>query len=271
MKRNLLNLSGKIDSLTVELFETISDVAEFAKVPFFVVGATARDMILVYGYDIKTIRATHDIDFAVQVSDWSQYTKLIEGLLETGKFRSKREIQRLTYKETLDIDIIPFGAISDQDNSFSWPPDNEIKMSILGFEEAYQTSITVRMREEPILDIKFVSLPGLALLKIISWNDNNLRRDKDAKDLLLLMRTYLEAGNHERLFNEHMDLVEVEDFDYVRAGSRLLGRDIGYCQLFCVKFLSANFLKKGRFCGTFPMGFDRHLTSIFRQTKANRV
>jgi apolipoprotein D and lipocalin family protein len=44
-----------------------------------------------------------------------------------------------------------------------------------------------------------------------------------------------------------------------------------YCQLFCVKFLSANFLKKGRFCGTFPMGLDRHLTSIFRQTKANRV
>jgi predicted nucleotidyltransferase len=39
------------------------------------------------------------------------------------------------------------------------------------------------------------------------------------------MRTYLDAGNQDRLWNEEEDLVG-EDFDYVRAGSRLLGRDI---------------------------------------------
>ena len=39
------------------------------------------------------------------------------------------------------------------------------------------------------------------------------------------MRTYLDAGNQERLWNEEEDLVG-EDFNYVRAGSRLLGRDI---------------------------------------------
>jgi predicted nucleotidyltransferase len=40
------------------------------------------------------------------------------------------------------------------------------------------------------------------------------------------MRTYLDAGNVEHLNNEEADLVEKEDFDYVRAGARLLGRDI---------------------------------------------
>jgi predicted nucleotidyltransferase len=70
-----------------------------------------------------------------------------------------------------------------------------------------------------------LSVPGLALLKIISWNDNKLRSGKIAHDLLLLMRTYLDAGNQERLWNEEADLVG-EDFDYVPAGSRLLGRDI---------------------------------------------
>ena len=29
--------------------------------PFFVIGATARDIILKYGYGIETIRATNDI------------------------------------------------------------------------------------------------------------------------------------------------------------------------------------------------------------------
>ena len=66
----------------------------------------------------------------------------------------------------------------------------------------------------------------MALMKIISWNDRYSERDRDAKDLALLRRTYLDAGNVEHLNNEEADLVEKEDFDYVRAGARLLGRDI---------------------------------------------
>ena len=40
------------------------------------------------------------------------------------------------------------------------------------------------------------------------------------------MRTYLDAGNIKRLLDEELDLVEKEDFDYVSASARLLGRDI---------------------------------------------
>jgi len=121
--------------------------------------------------------------------------------------------------------VIPFGAIAEPDDCLSWPPEHDTTMSTLGFEKAYHNSIAVRMRADPVLDIQFVSLPGLALLKIISWSDNQLRSGKDAHDLLLLMRTYLDAGNQERLWNEEGDLIG-DDFDYVRAGSRLLGRDI---------------------------------------------
>jgi len=35
-----------------------------------------------------------------------------------------------------------------------------------------------------------------------------------------------DAGNRDRLFEDHMDLVEIQGFDYVRAGARLLGRDV---------------------------------------------
>lgn len=226
MNENLLDLSEKIDGFTVELFDTIADVAESLKIPFFVVGAMARDMILTQGYGIETGRATQDIDLGVQVSDWDGYERLREGLIATGKFRrDKKQAQRLIYKEILPIDVIPFGAIAEPDYRLSWPPEHDNTMSTLGFGVAYHTSISVRIRAKPALHIKFVSLPGLALLKIISWNDNHVRRGRDAHDLLLLMRTYLDAGNQERLFNEEIDLAG-EDFDYVRTGSRLLGRDI---------------------------------------------
>ncbi len=63
MNENLLDLSEKIDGFTVEILDTIADVAESLKVPFFVVGAMARDIILTQGYGIETGRATQDIDF----------------------------------------------------------------------------------------------------------------------------------------------------------------------------------------------------------------
>jgi hypothetical protein len=44
--------------------------------------------------------------------------------------------------------------------------------------------------------------------------------------LAYILEQYLDAGNNERFFEKHIDLVEVENFDYVRAGARLLGRDI---------------------------------------------
>ena len=227
MNEKLLDLSEKTNPFEVELFETIANVSKKLNVAFFVVGAAARDIILSRGYGIHTIRATEDIDLGVQVLDWSHFTKLRDGLIATGKFwPDMKQAQRLIYKDSFPIDVIPFGTIADPDNSLSWPPDHEIEMSTLGFEESYRTSIRIRFRAEPVLDVYFVSLSGLALLKLISWNDNYVRRSKDAKDILLLMRTYLDAGNQERLFNEEIDLVEREDFDYILASARLLGRDI---------------------------------------------
>lgn len=227
MKTKLLDLSGKIDNFIVQVFETIVNVAESLNIPFFVVGATARDIILQYGYDIQLKRATQDIDFGVQISDWDHYTKLREALISTGKFRpDKKQSQRLVYEQRFLIDIVPFGAIADHGGFISWPPDHETKMNTLGIEEAYLHSITVRLSSNPILEVQFASLTGLALMKIISWHDGYPGRNRDAKDLALLLRTYLEAGNTERLFNEEKDLVEIEDFDYEHAGAKLLGRDI---------------------------------------------
>ena len=41
---NLLDLSGKIDPLSLALYETLSEGAGTLKMPFFVVGVTAREL-----------------------------------------------------------------------------------------------------------------------------------------------------------------------------------------------------------------------------------
>jgi hypothetical protein len=58
--------------------------------------------------------------------------------------------------------------------------------------------------------------------------------------------------------------------NFVRALSKLKST-IGYCQLFCVKLISAILLINGKLPATFPMGFDLQLSSIFKQTNASRV
>ena len=226
MKGNLLDLSGKIDKVRLLAFEKVSKVADSLGVPFFIIGAAARDLILMNGHNIPTIRATLDIDFGVQVPSWDQYLKLKQGLVETGEFAETEDVQRMMFQSSLRIDLIPFGPIADNTSTIKWPPDQEIVMSILGFEESFRHSQTVRLSSNPKLDIKIVTLSGLAAMKIISWKDRYPERDRDAIDLALIIRNYTDAGNFERIFNEALDLVDSEDFDYVSVGARLLGRDI---------------------------------------------
>ena len=222
----LLDLSGKIDPSTVELYERLDRITATIGVPFFLVGATARDSIMEVGFSIHSARATNDVDIALRVSGWDEFNRLKHALLDSGEFADAREAQRLIYRNGLSVDFIPFGGTTDSDGRLSWPPSHDFVMSTVGFEEASQAAQLVRVRARPPLDIRVASPAGLAILKIIAWADRPLERERDAYDLAFIMENYLDAGNYERLIEEHPDLVKVEDFDYTKAGCRLLGRDI---------------------------------------------
>ena len=225
MTNIFLNLSGKIEKPVVDTLHILKRVADSLSISFFVVGASARDFILKHQYGIEPRRKTGDIDLGVEVASWEQFKTLFESLISTGQFSPTSERQRLRCGTVL-IDILPFGAITDEDKKISWPPEHEIIMSMVGFEEAYEHSITVRVSSDPDLDIKLASLPGLAIMKLISWKEKYPDRKRDAEDLLLIMNKYEEAGNSERLYEEDLPLLQEEDFDTTLAGARLLGRDM---------------------------------------------
>ncbi len=99
-------------------------------------------------------------------------------------------------------------------------------MSVTGFDEACTSAMQIIIRDEPLLQIPIVSPPGLALLKLIGWDDRarNLR-PKDAKDIAYLLETYQQLGRvHERLYDID-GLMQSYDWDIDLGSAHLLGID----------------------------------------------
>ncbi|MGD0887341.1 MAG: hypothetical protein ABSA46_21055 [Thermodesulfovibrionales bacterium] len=69
MSNILFDLSGKIDQQTVATLSVVKGIADSQGIPFFVVGASARDFLLKHCYGIESQRMTSDIDLGVEVAD----------------------------------------------------------------------------------------------------------------------------------------------------------------------------------------------------------
>lgn len=194
--------------------------------PFFITGATARDLILQYGYGIDAARKTHDVDFAFLVETWPAFEALRSRLIATGKFAAAPgNVHRLQFDTGMVVDLVPFGAIERPDRTIAWPPSGAVVMSVFGFREALAATIPVLLPER--ITAQVVSLPALAVLKFAAWMERrHVQPGKDAYDLWLILRHYLDAGNRDRLYTEAAPLLERGDFDYEAAGAWLLGHDM---------------------------------------------
>lgn len=225
MTSTLLDISKKIEFHKAAVLSAVNRTAQNLDIPFYVVGAAARDFILQNGHNIPTPRATHDVDIGVCVSSWDKFTSLIERLLTDEHF-SKTAIEHRfdspTQPKTL-VDILPFGPIESSTRNILWQQDNR-EMNMVGFTEAFVMAIDVKIIESPPIVIKMVSMAGLALLKLLSWNDKPLERDRDAKDFRVIMYHYLETQSEEYLYDSYPDIAG--DGDYERISARSLGRDI---------------------------------------------
>lgn len=200
--------------------------AEVADAPLMLVGAYARDMRLEGTPGTLSLRRTRDVDVAVMVKDWEHFGRVRHGLLSRPErdFAAGAPPHRMRFRSRLEVDIVPFGAVMDGDGVIRWPPDGDVQMSVLGFEDAYDAATEMALGGERL---RVVTLPGLVLLKLMAWNDDPTRT-KDAEDIAAVVRRYLDVPSHEgRLWQgQDSDLVEVPDFDYEAAGARLVGRDL---------------------------------------------
>lgn len=227
MSENWLNISGKINQPVLGIYALIADVAQQSKLPFFIIGATARDLIFEHAYGIKAPRATRDVDLAVQVNDWQAFETLKRQLLASDQFiQDPKQLQRLLYQATIPVDIVPFGDIA-KNNNIAWPPEYSIQMTVAGFQEAYQHTQIVRLRDNPPLDIHVATPTGLLILKLIAWSERYPQGKKDALDIAFVLRNAVGEWNRTLLYQQHAKLLQEADFDEDLAGARMLGQQIG--------------------------------------------
>jgi predicted nucleotidyltransferase len=101
--------------------------------------------------------------------------------------------------------------------------DMEVVMSVAGYAEALKTAIQVEVGDGIVANV--VSIPALATLKLLAWNDRGLEDNKDAEDFYFLLRNYHRAGNDVRLYEEAHSVLESNKYDLDLAGATLLGYD----------------------------------------------
>ncbi len=226
MTNSSIDLSKNCDQATIDCLTEIRDQAKELNIDFFVVGALVRILILEQHYNIPIGVATLDIDIGVSILNWKYYEKLRESLIHTSSFVPVPKVyHRLLFQDKYFVDLIPFGSVESSAGVIQWPPDQAIEMNVTGFYDVLNDTILVHLSDT--LDVRFVSLPGLAVLKFIAWRDrHNEFPTKDAVDIATLLKYYFQAGNDERLFEQHADLMQAVDFDLETAGAKLLGRDM---------------------------------------------
>ena len=227
MSNTLLNISGKLDPESVALFAHIGRITSELNVPYVVVGAYARDLVLHYAHGAPIQRATTDIDLGIRVSDWMAFEKINERLLQDG-FKATQKRHRLLSPENRQIDIVPFGPLANESTHIQWPPTADIELNVLGFQEAHEYAEVVRIQNQPPIDIPVATPKGMVILKIVAWlyRTPDVRK-KDAKDLCYLMTHYEKIPAIQDALYEDAQLMEQYDWDIALAGAYQLGRDAG--------------------------------------------
>lgn len=189
---------------------------------WFVVGAVARDLLLIHATGKGGSRITRDIDLAVALPNWEAYHTLTQRLVASG-YHLEREPHRLRSPNQLTVDLIPFGDIAIPDGEIVWPPRNEVRLDVKGFDVLLTSS--VRLQVGDALTVQVASIPAQALLKVCAWLDRHAQTSRDAEDLAELLMGYSEI-EEDRLYQWHADLFDDPQFDLQKASARMLGREM---------------------------------------------
>jgi predicted nucleotidyltransferase len=156
-------------------------------IDFYLVGAVARDVWMMGINKIPPTRTTGDIDFAILVNDKGLYEALRAYLVQHENFQPSHDNAFvLLWKDMAEVDLLPFGAIQDEEGSVTVQGTGFTTIHVPGLNEVYEEGLPDLVLEETHT-FKFCTLPGIVLLKLIAWNDRpEIRRDdiNDISDIL---------------------------------------------------------------------------------------
>ena len=116
-----------IDPAVICVLRSLDPVARAANCPYFVAGATARDLVLVNVHGLGPGRATRDLDFGIAIENWEQFALLKNSLTASQFAAAGMAQQRLNCEGpdgncSIPIDLIPFRGVASAGATISWPP-----------------------------------------------------------------------------------------------------------------------------------------------------
>jgi predicted nucleotidyltransferase len=149
--------SDKIPPHVIKIVESLKEILGDQAYDFFLIGATARDIIFDGIYDLGVSRLTADVDFAVFVPEWENYTKMMDKLVESGGYSPTRVTHKSIFETAYEIDVVSFGNIQNKEGEYTWPPDNIKAMNVAGFVEVSEGGINIISGN---IDFKIAYVPG---------------------------------------------------------------------------------------------------------------
>lgn len=221
-------------------FRAVDSVARDLGIDYVVVGATARDLVMRSVLKAEVERATKDIDYSINVNSWDDFDRFKTELTNQGFHQHKRLPQRLYFPVSnefdIPIDIVPFGAIANEQGNIAWPPDQSFTMSVLGFAEVMQSRWSIQIAKDLALPV--ISPAGLCLLKLVAWIDRDqTQRAKDAQDVFYVLNHYGKVpGMFDAVYDE--GIMERHQFDQPKAIADKLAQDVaGICSASTYEFI----------------------------------
>ena len=147
--------------LFVDLLKKVTVCFNSIGQSFFVIGATARDIILQQLADTSSRRKTRDLDVAIAISEWTDFDRITGVLIENG-FKKDTHMHQRFYYGDYELDIVPYGSVAKDDDCIYLPPEEVIAMSVKGFDEVFKDAISFSVIY--VFCVKITFLYGILLL-----------------------------------------------------------------------------------------------------------
>ena len=195
MMKNSISKKELENDLLYGTLQALNNCITSLDLNVYVVGATARDLIMKLLDETPSKRKTKDLDVAIALSDWSQFNNLSD-TLQANYFHKGKAKQKFYYKgehheNDYEVDIVPFGDIAD-DEVIGWPPDGTPEMSVKCFTDVMGNAISVSINKE--FTVYIASLAGQFFIKLDSWMDRHDRDHKDAEDMYFILDKFFETS-----------------------------------------------------------------------------
>ena len=161
--------------------------------PLYVVGARARDVAMKLMKGDEPKRRTEDLDVAIAIENWQTFDDICK-TLQDNHFKRHGNTQKFFYKGEngdldFEVDIVPFGGVA-VDEKIGWPPEGNPVMSVKCFQDVMKEAATVTVEDK--VTVRMAPLCGQFLIKLDTWNDRHASTDKDAEDMLFILKNYLD-------------------------------------------------------------------------------